>query len=93
MPSGAAMMHEQIDVASALLAKQLDGGGGRAARREHRVDDQDVAVGDVVGQLAVVLDRAQRHRVAVQPDVADARRGDQLEDAVDHAETRRAGSG
>ena len=84
---------EQVDVLGALLAQQLDRGRRRATRREHRVDDEHVALGDVVGELAVVLDRLERHRVAVQADVAHARRRDELEDAVDHARDRRAGSG
>ena len=60
------------------------GGGGRVAGREHRVEQQHVALGDVGRELHVVLDRLERLLVAVEADEADAGDGDQREDAVEH---------
>ena len=53
--------------------------GARVAGREHRVEDDRVPLGEVVGQLHVVLDRLQRLLVAVEADEADARARDQRE--------------
>lgn len=77
--------HED-DVLGALLLEQRERGRRAAARGEHRVDDDERALGDVARQLAVVLDRLQRLRVAVHADVADAGRRDHVDDAVEHAE-------
>ena len=84
MPSGVAISAiSRIDVAPRGL-DHLDGGGGRVAGREHRVEQEHVALGDVVRQLDVVLDGLERLLVAVEADEADARTGDQREHAVEH---------
>src|SRR6266516_1669425 len=62
----------------------LDGGDGRAAGREHRVQHEKRAVLLARGDLEVVVDGLERVVVAVQADVSDARRGDELSDALDH---------
>src|SRR6185312_15516399 len=59
---------------------------GRVARGEHRVEQDHVAVGDVVRQLHVVLDRLERLLVAVQADEPDAGAGDESEHAVEQPE-------
>ena len=88
MPSGAAISAiRRIDVAPAPLHR-VDRGGGRVAGREHRVEQDHVALGDVVRQLHVVLDRLERLLVAVQADEADARARDQREHGVEHAHAR-----
>ena len=52
-----------------------DRGGRRVPGREHRVEQDHVAVGDVVRQLDVVLDRLERLLVAIEADEADPRPG------------------
>ena len=88
MPSGAAMSTSRRICRAPRSRKNSMAADGAAASCEHRVDDKHVALGDVFGQLAVVLDRLERLGVAVEADVADARRRDELEDALDHAEPR-----
>jgi hypothetical protein len=50
--------------------------------RQHGIADDDVAVGDVLRDLEVVLDRLQRPGIAVQPDMADARQRHEIDDAL-----------
>src|SRR5205823_2742286 len=54
------------------------------AGREHRVEEEDVAIGNVVRQLHEVLDRLERLLVAIEADEADARARDQGENGVEH---------
>ena len=72
MPFGGRDQHHQPDRLRPALPEQRDRLHRRPAGREHRVDDQGLARGDVGGQLAVVRVRRQRVGVAVDPDVADA---------------------
>ena len=64
---------------------RVDGGDRGVAGREHRIDDDHVAVAHVLGDLVVVLDRLERLGIAVQADVADARRRQDVEHAVEDA--------
>src|SRR5262245_53310848 len=59
-------------------------GRGRVPGREHRVEEDDVALGDVSRELDVVLDWLKRLLVPVETDEADARPGYETEDAVEH---------
>ena len=77
---------QAADVLDPGLAEELDGRRKRAAGGEHGVDDQADAVLDVRRELAVVLMRHVRLGVAVHAHVAHARGGDELEQAVHHAE-------
>src|SRR5262245_39192030 len=72
---------EQADVAQRLRAELLDAvdrGDRRVAGGEHRVEQDRLALRDVLGQLAVVLDRRERLGIAVETDMPDARRGERL---------------
>ena len=85
MPSGAAMSAiSRTDVAPAALDR-LDRGGRRVAGREHRVEQDHVALGEIVRELHVVLDGLERLLVAEEPDEADARAGNEREHRVEHA--------
>jgi hypothetical protein len=55
------------------------------SRRQHRVEDDGIALGEVGGELDVVLDRLERLLVAIEADEADPGAGDEREDAVEHA--------
>ena len=81
---------DEADVAGAALLEPVDGGHRRMAGRQHRVDHHHhrQTLGDVVGQFAIVLHGFERLRVAVKPDVADARRRHQLQEAVKQAAAR-----
>ena len=57
-----------------------------APRRQHRVDDEDVRVGQPRWQPLVVVDRAVLLLVAVDPDVTHARAREQPQEPVDHAQ-------
>jgi hypothetical protein len=72
----------------ARVLHRRDSGGGRVPGRKHRVEEDDVALGDVGRQLHVVLDRLERLLVPVEADEADAGARDQAEDAVEHSEPR-----
>src|SRR5688572_704596 len=77
---------DRLDGAPAL--QNVDRRGGRAAGGEHRVEDEAQVDRRRVGQLVVVLDRAERALVAEQAEMPDLRRRHQLEHRVDHAEAR-----
>ena len=79
--------HER-DGLRALFLEQRERRRRAAARREHRIDDDEHALGDIARQLAVILDGLERLRIAVEADVADARRRDHVDDAAEHAEAR-----
>ena len=70
----------------APFLEHLDGGRGRAAGRQHRVEDQAQVDGRRVGQLVVVLDRAERPFVAEQPEMPHLGGRHELQHRVDHAE-------
>lgn len=57
---------------------------------EHGIDNQADALVGVGRQLRIILVRLVRDLVAVHTHMADARRRDELEQAVDHTEARRA---
>ena len=77
---------DELDVLGTALLDLADGVAGAAAGGQHRIQNKDLALIDVAGQLAVVLDRHQRLLVAVHADVADLGGGDQVQHAVHHAE-------
>ena len=76
----------QLDVLDTAPLEAVDRGDSRAAGCQHRVEQQHVAVLDIVRQLAVILDRLQGFRIAVQADVADLGSRDHFQHAVHHAE-------
>ena len=65
---------------------------GGVAGGEHRIDDDDQALGDVLGRLEIIFDRLERDRIAIEADMGEARRGDEVEHALGHVPGRRAGS-
>ncbi len=67
--------------------EDLAGPHGRSAGGQHRVDQERQGDPRPSGKLVVILGRPQRRLVAVEPDVPDLGLGDQVEDAVGHAET------
>src|SRR5687768_1025175 len=79
---------EEADAARAGLPERADRGDRRAAGGEHRVEDEEVALDLVAGDLEVVVYRLERSVVAVEPDVPDPRRGDELGHALHHAQPR-----
>ena len=58
------------------------------AGREHRVEHDRVPLGQVVGQLEVVLDGLERLLVPVHPDESHARARDERQHAVEHPHSR-----
>ena len=87
-PSGAAISETSETLVAPALLEHVDRVRGRVAGREHRVEQEHVALGDVGGELDVVLDRLERLLVSVEADEADPRDGDEREDAVEHAHPR-----
>ena len=75
---------DELDPLCAVLLDLADGVDGAAAGGQHRVQDQDVALGDILGQLAEVLHRLQGGLVAVQADEADLCGGQQGQHTVQH---------
>jgi hypothetical protein len=66
----------------------LDRGDARVPGRQHRVEDDRVALAEVVRELHVVLDRLERVLVAVHADEADPGARDQRQRALEHAHAR-----
>ena len=71
----------------AAALEAVDGSDSGTAGSQHRVEQQYVAILDVVRQLAVIFDRLQGFRVAVQTDVADLGCRNHLQNALNHAQT------
>ena len=61
--------------------------GSGAAGCKHGVNNDHIAFGGIAGQLAVIADRLERLGVAIKPDMSDFCSGNQLHDALCHAET------
>lgn len=88
MPSGAATRNHQLNVRAAALFQLSKGCVGATAGGEHRVDDHDLTVGNILGQLAEIGVRDERLFVAEHADVAHTRRRDHPQHAVHEAEAR-----
>ena len=93
MPSGAAISEISETLRRAGVLQERDGVRGRVAGREHRVEQEHVALGDVVRELDVVLDRLERLLVAVEADEADARDRRSARARRRACPSRRGGSG
>ena len=79
---------EEPDPRRAGTLERADGGDGAAASRQHRVEQQEVALGRVRRHLEIVVDRLERLVIAIETDVSHTRRRHELEDSLDHAEPR-----
>ena len=78
---------KEADALRVVRLDLVDGVDGGTAGGEHRVEHENVTLLHVVRELAVVRDRCMGLRVAEHADVADLGGRDQVQDAVDHAET------
>jgi hypothetical protein len=67
--------------------QRVDCGDGTSAGREHRIEQQELALGRIAGNLEVVVDRFERVVIAIESDMSDARRRHEFEDALDHSES------
>ena len=83
-PPGAATRQTSVTERAPASLTCRDRGDARVAGREHRVEDDRVALLEVVGELHVVLDRLERLLVAVHAHEPDARARDQRERALEH---------
>ena len=77
--------HED-DAARALVLEHGECCRRTAARGEHGVRYDECAILDAARELCIVLDGGKCLGVAIEPDVSDARRGDEVQDAVEHPE-------
>ena len=66
------------------LCNGVDGG---TAGRQHGIQHDHIALGDVARQLAVIFYRFQRFGVTVQTNMTNARRGNQRQRPIHHAES------
>ena len=76
---------DELDRARPHLDQARDRRHRRIAGREHRIEQDNVALGQIVGQLQVVFDRRKVRRLAIDPDMADPRRRHEVEHAVEDA--------
>ena len=80
---------DQAEETDALCTGPLECGDGsdRApARGEHRIEEEELTFRGVGRNLEVIVHRLECVVVTVEADMSNTRRGDQPEDAVDHAE-------
>jgi hypothetical protein len=80
---GAGEQADELDRARRHRLEALDRRDRRVAGGEHRIDDDRVAIAHPVGDLEEVLDRLLGLGMAIQADVTDACRGQDLEHAVE----------
>ena len=78
----------EFDAFCPALFNLRNGVDGTAACGQHRIQHNYFALGNVLGQLAVVFHRLQRLLVAVQANVPHLRGGNQRQHAVHHAKAR-----
>src|SRR2546428_6149053 len=78
---------EEADTLGAGVLERAHGVRRRAAGREHGIEHEEIARVFARWNLEVVVDRLERVVLAVDADVADASRRDQLREALDHAES------
>src|SRR5579883_318266 len=76
----------EFDALGAELLQPSDRRRGGVAGRQHRIDENDDALRDVLRKLQIVFDGIEGRGVAVDADMADTRRWDEVEHAVDEAE-------
>ena len=77
-----------LNVTTAGFLEIANRGTRTAAGGKHRINDNGVALADVVRKLGVIGDRAMRCFVAANTDVPNARLRKQLHHAVSHAQAR-----
>ncbi len=68
-----------------MFLQETDGVDRGAAGGEHRVDDVDLKVFEVVRELAIIFMRLMGDLIAVKADMADAGGWDKLGQTIDHA--------
>ena len=76
----------KLDVLHAAVLEGLHGRYCRAACRHHGVDEDDVTLGNIARQLAIIFDRLEGFRVALQAQMANLGRGDEFQHTVHHAQ-------
>ncbi len=76
---------QELDGARMGGLDAIDGGDGRMAGGQHRIDGDDIAFGHIGRHLEVVLHRLQSLGVAVQAHGADAGVGHHPQQAIEHA--------
>ena len=77
----------KLNILAAFCLNEVDCRNCAAAGCEHRIENDDFAVCDIVGKFAVVLLGFKRFVVAIKTDVSDFCGGDKSKDTVYHAET------
>ena len=87
-PLGRGDQRDQADRRRPDPLHGLDRRSRRVSGSEHGVEQDDVAVCDVAGQLDEVLDRLERLLVAEEPDEADTRARDERKHGVEHPDSR-----
>src|SRR5438094_4421920 len=79
---------QEADALGASVLERAHGIRRRAAGREHGIEHEEIARVLAGRDLEIVVHRLERVVLAVDTDVADACRGDELRDTLDHAEPR-----
>ena len=77
----------ELDVLGTALFDLANGVNGAAAGSQHGIQNKNIALGNILGQLAIIFHRLQGLLIAVQANVADLCSGDQGQHAVHHAQT------
>ena len=64
---------DEADVAGAALLEPVDRGNRGVRGGDHRRDDDYLPFGKIERRLEIVFDGDERFRIAIEPDVGDAR--------------------
>ena len=79
---------EKTDALCTGALERGDGSDRAPARGEHRIEEEELTFRGVGGNLEVVVHRLEGIVVTVEPDMPNACRRDQPQNAVDHAKSR-----
>ena len=67
----------ELDMLGTALFDLANGVNGAAAGSQHGIQNKNIALGNILGQLAIIFHRLQGLLIAVQANVADLCSGDQ----------------
>src|SRR4051794_38538919 len=76
---------EKTNARRASALQRCDGGGGTAASSQHRIEQEEIALSRITGDLEVVVDGLKGVVIAIQSDVTNACRRYESQNSLDHA--------
>ena len=87
-PFGRSKKADEAQIGRAALFQLVDGGHGGVGGRQHRVEDESHAVGEIRWSLEIVLDGLERLGVSVKANMSDAGGRNKGQHAIQKSDAR-----